>query len=291
MTAHIETFFQTDTFTLTHVIHDGPGSEAAIIDSALDYDPASGKVSTAFVDEMLAYLKKNDLKLLYILDTHVHADHLTAARYLRHKTGAKTGIGKHVSIVQKEWAARYNVPLKTVLEEAQFDLMLKEGDELALNGRPIGVMETPGHTPACITFTYEDAAFVGDTMFMPDFGTARCDFPDGDGAMLYRSLQKTLGLPDETRLFMCHDYQPGGRELRWITTVAEQKATNLHLTENKDEKAFAAFRAKKDASLSAPRLLLPAVQVNIRGGALPATEENGARYLKLPIGGDHSAWT
>lgn len=291
MGAHIKTFYQADTFTLTHVIHDGPGSDAVVIDSALNYSPANGKVSTESADDILAFLKLNQLKLIYILDTHVHADHLTGARYLRHQTGAKVGISKHVDVVQKEWAARYNISLDEIHEITKFDLLLEDGDTLDLNGRPLGVIGTPGHTPACVTYTYEDTAFVGDTMFMHDYGTARCDFPGGDGALLFRSLQKTLSLPDETRLFMCHDYQPGGRELKWITTVAEQKAKNVHLTEYSTEEAFAAFRATKDATLAAPRLLLPSIQINIRGGALPKAEDNGARYMKIPIGGDHSSWT
>jgi len=291
MTAQIETFYHNDTFTLTHVIHDGPGTEAAIIDSALDYNPANGRLGTEAADELLAYLGENDLKLLYILDTHVHADHLTAARYLRHQTGAKVGMSKNLSVVQESWSARYNVPLDTVVGETALDLALEDGDELQLNGNVLGVMATPGHTPTCLTYTYADAAFVGDTFFMPDYGTARCDFPGGDSAELYRSLQKTLSLPDETRLFICHDYCPGGRELKWVATVAEQRETNINLVAHPTEADYAAFRAEKDAGLAAPRLLLPAIQVNMRGGALPAAEDNGARYLKIPIGGDHSTWT
>ncbi len=291
MSSHIETIFHPDTFTLTHVLHDGPGSEAAVIDTVLDYNPTNGRVSTEAADLLIAHLEEKDLKLRYVLETHVHADHLTAAKYLQHRLGAKVGISKHVTKIQKEWAGRYNTPLEVIEADASFDLMLADGDQLPLNGTAIGVMETPGHTPACVTYTFEDAAFVGDTMFMPDYGTARCDFPDGDGAMLYRSLQKTLSLPDETRLHMCHDYQPGGRELKWMVTVAEQKAANIHLTEYRSEEAFAAFRATKDAGLSTPRLLWPAIQVNIRGGGLPAPEENGARYLKIPVGGDAAEWT
>ena len=289
--SQVKTFFHKDTFSLTHVLSDGPGTQAAIIDSVLDYDPVTGKVSTEAADEVVVFLKENDLKPKFILDTHVHADHLTAARYLKNRLGAEYLMGAHVPVVQDEWAGRYNMDAGAVRANDGLTHMLEEGDTLDLNGRPIGVLETPGHTPACVTYTYDDKAYVGDTFFMPDYGTARCDFPGGDGALLYGSLQKILSLPDDTSLYMCHDYMPGGRELKWVTTVAEQKTQNIHLQENKDAAAFARFRSARDKDLATPRLLLPSLQVNIQGGALPDKESNGARYIKLPVSGDVDDWS
>jgi len=283
--AKVETFFHEETFSLTHIISDGPGTEAVIIDSVLDFDPVTGVVATTAADEVLAFVKENDLKVQYILDTHIHADHLTGAKYLKAKLGAPYALGRHVPEVQKEWAPRYNEAFEDVTRAADVDKMLAEGDTLALNGRPIGVIETPGHTPACITYTYDDMAFVGDTFFMPDYGTARCDFPGGNAEQLFGSLEKIVALGDEARLFMCHDYMPDGRELKWETTVAEQKATNIHFSKSADAKAFKVFRETRDKDLATPRLLLPSLQVNIRGGALPDPEDNGARYLKTPLSG------
>lgn len=282
----IETFFHSDTDTLTHVLSAGPGTEAAIIDAVLDYSPVTGRIGTDAVDEVIAYVKDSDLKVLYILDTHVHADHLTAAQYLKAQVGGKKATSSNVEIVQKEWAARYNVHFETVREAAAFDLLLSDGEELPLNGSPIRALETPGHTPSCMTYAFDGVAFVGDTFFMPDYGTARCDFPGGDAVQLYRSLQKIMALGDEIKLYMCHDYKPGGRELKWIATVAEQRAQNVQLTKVANEEEYKAFREEKDKGLASPRLLLPSLQVNIRGGALPTAEENGKRYLKIPLSGD-----
>ncbi len=283
--AQVKTFFHEATFSLTHIVSDGPGTGAVIIDSVLDFDPVTGEVATTAADEALAYVKKNELSVRCILDTHIHADHLTAAKYLKTKLGVPYGLGKHIPEVQKEWSARYNVTYEETTEAAGVDIMLGEGDTLELNGRSIGVLETSGHTPACITYTYDDMAFVGDTFFMPDYGTARCDFPGGDAEQLYASLQKIVALGDEVRLFMCHDYMPGGRALKWEVTVAEQKASNIHLSRSANAQAFKAFREDRDKDLATPRLLWPSLQVNIRGGALPEPESNGMRYLKTPLTG------
>lgn len=283
--AHVKTFFHEDTNSLSYVLSDGPGTEAAIIDAVLDYDLVTGAVSTTAADDVLGYVKENDLQVRYVLDTHIHADHLTAAKYLKTKLGVPYGLGKNAPLVQKEWAGRYNTPLNVIISAADVDIELGEGDAIELNGRPIGVLETPGHTPACSTYTYDDMAFVGDTFFMPDYGTARCDFPGGDAAQLYRSLQKILGLGDETKLYMCHDYMPGGRELKWVTTVGEQKRENIHLAKAANADDFKTFRDGRDKGLATPQLLLPSLQVNIRGGELPEAEDNGARYMKIPISG------
>jgi len=283
--ADVKTFFHEDTFSLTHIISDGPGTEAVIIDSVLDYDPVTGKVTTTAADEVLAFVKANDLRVKYILDTHIHADHLTGAKYLKAKLGAPYGIGKHAPIVQAEWAPRYNATLDEVQSAADIDLFLGDDDTMELNGRKIGVLETPGHTPACITYTYEDMAFVGDTFFMPDYGTARCDFPGGDAEQLYASLQKILALGDATQLFMCHDYMPDGRELKWVVTAAEQKASNIHISKSANAQEFRIFREARDKDLATPRLLWASLQVNIRAGDLPPAESNGKRYIKLPLTG------
>jgi len=283
--AQVKTFFHEDTFSLTHILSDGPGSEAVIIDSVLDYDPVTGKITTTAADELLAYVQANDLKVQYILDTHVHADHITAGKYLKVKLGAPYGLGKHAPAVQEEWAPRYNETLDETIKAADIDLALGEGDTLSLNGRPIGVMETPGHTPACIAYTYDDMAFVGDTFFMPDYGTARCDFPGGNAEQLYASLERIVALGDETKLYMCHDYMPGGRKLKWIATAADQKAENIHFSKSANAKEFKAFREARDKDLATPRLLMPALQVNIRAGELPKAESNGKRYIKIPING------
>lgn len=285
MAGHVETFFHEDTNSLTYVLHDGPGSEAAIIDTVLDYDPVTGGVSTTYADRLITMIQENDLKLKYILETHIHADHLTAAKYLRDQLGGEIGIGANAPIVQKEWAGRFNADLEAVKAKAGFTHMLSEGDTLILNGRPIGVLDTPGHTPSCITYTYDDKAFVGDTLFMPDYGTARCDFPGGDGEKLYESLQKILGLGDDTKIYVCHDYMPGGRDLEYVASVADHKKKNIHLTANKTAAAFAKFRSERDKGLATPRLLLPSLQVNMRGGSFPDAEDNGATYLKTPISG------
>ncbi len=285
MAGQVEAFFHEGTNSLTYVLHDGPGTEAAIIDSVLEYDPVTGGVGTAHADRVIAMVRENDLSLRYVLETHIHADHLTAAKYLCDQLGGETGIGANSPVVQKEWSGRFNLDLDAVQKKAAFTHMLSQGDTLILNGRPIGVLYTPGHTPSCITYTYDDGAFVGDTFFMPDYGTARCDFPGGDGEVLYGSLQKILGLGDDTKIYVCHDYMPGGRELEWVASAATQRSNNIHLVANTSADAFAKFRAERDKGLSTPKLLLPALQVNMRGGSLPDAEDNGTVYLKTPIAG------
>ncbi len=286
MSAQVETFFHKDTNSLTHVLSDGPKTEAALIDTVLDYNPVTGRISTEAADEVITYVRANDLTVLYVLDTHVHADHISAAQYIRKQLGGKLGANAAIGVVQEAWAKRYNIPIETIVADAAFDILLSDGDELPLNGRAIRVLATPGHTPSCTTYAYDDMAFVGDTFFMPDYGTARCDFPGGDAATLYRSLEKIMSLGEETKIYVCHDYMPGGREVRWITTVAEQRATNVQLTKVASAEEYAAFRKEKDKGLSTPRLLFPSLQVNIRGGTLPAAEDNGKRYIKIPISGE-----
>ncbi len=285
MTGQVETFFHEDTNSLSYVLHDGPGSEAAIIDAVLDYDPVTGGIATTYADRIITMVRENDLTLSYVLETHIHADHLTAAKYIRAQLGGEIGIGANAPIVQKEWAGRFNADLDAVKKKAGFTYLLSEGNTLELNGRPIGVLDTPGHTPSCITYTYDNRAFVGDTLFMPDYGTARCDFPGGDAEQLYTSLQKILSLGDDTRIYVCHDYMPGGRNLEFVASVADHKKKNIHLKANKTAADFAKFRSERDKTLATPRLLLPSLQINMRGGSLPDPESNGAAYLKTPISG------
>ncbi len=279
----VQSFYHADTDTITHVVYDKPGGKAAIIDAVLDYDPNAGRTSTESADILIAFLFEHRLDPAYILETHVHADHLSAAHYLREQLGAAIGIGDQVGSVIDHWAKVFNMDREDQALTTAFDLMLKDGDTLPLGDLTIEILATPGHTATDITFVIGDAAFIGDTMFMPDYGTARTDFPGGNAKVLYQSIKKILSLPAETRLFMCHDYQPGGRDPAWLTSVAEQKAQNIHLSEIQGEKDFVTLREGRDANLAAPRLILPSLQVNIRGGALPAPEENGSTYIKIPI--------
>lgn len=278
----VESFFDPDTFTLTHLVADPASGTCALIDPVLDFDPKSGRTSTASADKALARISERGLKLEWVLETHVHADHLTAGSYIREKTGARIGIGANVRTVQDVFTGIFNLP-GVATDGSQFDHLFADGEEIAIGGLTGHAMYTPGHTPACATYVFGDAAFIGDTLFAPDYGSARCDFPGGDGEVLYNSIQKILSLPDATRLFLCHDYQPGGRDLMICNTVAEQRDSNVHLTACKDAAAYAKMRADKDATLSMPVLILPSVQVNIRAGDLPEPEHNGTRYLKLPL--------
>ena len=279
----IEAFFDEATFTVTYLLADPASRRAAIVDPVRDYDPKSGRLSTASADRLLARLAERGLTLDWILETHAHADHLTAAPYLRAKTGAKVAIGEHIRAVQQIFRDVFNAP-DVSTDGREFDRLLRDGDRLALGGREIEVMHLPGHTPADVAYRVDDAVFVGDTIFMPDFGTARCDFPGGDAATLYRSIRRLLSLPPQTRLFMCHDYKAPGRDrYAWETTVAEQRRANIHVHDGIDEAAFVALRRGRDATLAAPVLLLPSVQVNIRAGNLPPAEANGTSYLKIPL--------
>lgn len=280
----VQAFFDHATNTISYVVKD-PGSQScAIIDSVLDYDPASGHTSYVSADQILAYVKDNRLQAEWILETHAHADHLSAAPYLKDKLGAKLGIGAYITIVQNVFGKIFNATPEFQRDGSQFDSLFEEGSEIRIGGLTGKVLHTPGHTPACVTYVFGDAAFIGDTLFMPDYGTARCDFPGGDARQLYRSVKRLFALPPETRLFLCHDYLPPGRsEFAWETTVAEQKAHNIHINETTTEDQFVEMRRKRDATLDMPRLIIPSVQVNMRAGALPPAEDNGIHYLKIPI--------
>lgn len=280
----VKTFFDEATFTASHVATDPSTKKCAIIDSVLDYDPASGRTTTQSADEIIAYVKENDLTVEWILETHVHADHLTAAPYLKEKLGGKTAIGDKINIVQETFANIFNLEKSFRRDGGQFDTLFSDGDSFKVGTIDAKVLHTPGHTPACSTIVIGDAGFVGDTLFMPDYGTARCDFPGGDTKTLYRSIQKIFALPGETRLFMCHDYKaPDRDEFAWETTVAEEHEKNIHVHAGVSEDAFVKMREARDKTLAMPRLILPSVQVNMRAGDMPPPEDNGVSYLKMPV--------
>ena len=284
MNTIVKTFFDEDTFTASHLVCDEGAKKCAIIDSVLDYDAASGRTSTASADAIIDYIGRNDLTVEWILETHVHADHLTAAPYLKEKLGGKTGIGSQVGVIQETFGKIFNAESGFQTDGSQFDKLFADGETFKVGDIKAEFIHTPGHTPACSTIVIGDAAFVGDTLFMPDYGTARCDFPGGDARTLYRSIQKIFDLPDKTRLFMCHDYKaPGRGEFAWETTVAEQRAKNIHIRDGVSEDEFVAMREERDKGLAMPKLLLPSVQVNMRAGAMPPPEENGFSYLKTPV--------
>lgn len=284
MTAEVSGFFDEGTNTISYVVRD-PGSRlCAIIDPVLDFDPASGHTGHASADRIRDHIESANLEVRWILETHVHADHLTAAPYLKQALGGQTVIGKDVAITQSVFADFFNVSGEFRADGSQFDRLVAEGDTLAIGDLELRAMATPGHTPACMSYLVDDCLFVGDTLFMPDFGTARTDFPGGDAATLYRSIRKIFALPDDTRLFMCHDYKaPGRDEFRWVTTVGEQRAKNVHVHDGVSESDFVEFREGRDAGLAVPRLLFPSVQVNMRAGEFPPAESNGIAYLKLPL--------
>lgn len=280
----VEAFFDPDTFTYSYLVSDPFSRSCAIIDSVLDFDPASGNTSTASADILIAAIKRQQLKVEWILETHLHADHLSAAPYLQSKLGGKTAVGAHITEVQQVFGKVFNAGTEFAKDGSQFDQLFKDGDTFKLGQQTIQVIHTPGHTPACITYLIGDAAFVGDTLFMPDFGTARCDFPGGDAATLFQSIQKIFALPSATRLFMCHDYlAPGRDEYLFETSVAEQQQKNIHVGIGKSEAEFIKLRTDRDATLAMPRLILPSVQVNMRAGQFPPPEDNGVSYLKLPL--------
>jgi len=284
MVPSVKAFFDEATFTVSHVISDPETGTSAIIDSVLDFDQASGRTSTKSADLLVDYIEANDLNVAWILETHVHADHLSAAPYLKSKLGGRTGVGDLITSIQGIFKGVFNLGEDFAADGTQFDQLFADGDLLELGSMNIRVMHTPGHTPACLTYVAGDCAFIGDTMFMPDCGTARADFPGGDAAALYQSIQRILTLPDDTRLFMCHDYKaPGRDEFAWETTVAEQRANNLHIHAGVTEQEFVDFRSKRDAQLGMPKLILPSIQVNIRAGEMPPADDNGVVYLKLPI--------
>ncbi|PXW69234.1 glyoxylase-like metal-dependent hydrolase (beta-lactamase superfamily II) [Loktanella sp. PT4BL] len=284
MTPHVKAFFDDATNTVSYVVREPEGRTCAIIDSVLDYDPASGRTNMKSADEIIAWVKAEDLQVAWILESHVHADHLSAAPYLQEHLGGKIGIGANITIVQDTFGKVFNEGTEFQRDGSQFDALFEDGDSFHIGQMRADVLHTPGHTPACLTYVIGDAAFVGDTLFMPDFGTARCDFPGGSAEDLYTSIQKILSLPDETRIFVGHDYKaPGRDEFAWETTVGEQKALNVHIGAGRPMEEFVSMRQERDAKLGMPRLILPSLQTNMRAGNLPEPEDNGQRYFKVPI--------
>ena len=283
MRAEIQAFFDEATFTVSYLVGDPATKAAAVIDPVLDYDPKSGRTSTASVDAILAAAKRRGWRIDWIFETHAHADHLSAGAYLRGETGAKIVIGEQITTVQKTFRPIFNVDGEAS-DGSDFDRLVKDAETLKLGGLEVEVMFTPGHTPACVSYKIGDAVFVGDTLFMPDYGTARADFPGGDARALYRSIKRILALPGETRLFMCHDYKAPGRDAyAWETTVAAQRARNVHIHDGVSEEAFVAMLTQRDKTLQMPVLILPSIQVNVRAGKLPEPEGNGVSYLKIPL--------
>ena len=284
MKPSVKGFFDKDTNTVTYVVTNPPGKTCAIIDPVLDFDPASGRTTTGSADRVLDFINGRGLEVAWILETHAHADHLSAAAYLKSKTGGRTGTGRLITGVQATFKKILNLGDEFAANGEQFDCLFDEGDLLDLGGMEIRVMHTPGHTPACVTYVVGDAAFIGDTLFMPDYGTARADFPGGDATALYRSIQRILALPAGTRLFLCHDYKaPGRDEFMWETTVEQQRTSNIHIHEGVSEQAFVEFRTQRDSQLGMPKLILPSIQVNIRAGQMPPAEDNGVVFLKIPV--------
>jgi glyoxylase-like metal-dependent hydrolase (beta-lactamase superfamily II) len=278
----ITAFFDQETFTVTYLVADPSTKECAIIDSVLDYDAHMGRTRTDSADKVVEQVLNQGLTLKWLLETHVHADHLSGAPYLQKRLGGKIAIGDQITQVQDIFGSLFNAEPEFSRNGTQFDHLLKNNETIAVGNLTIKAMHTPGHTPACMSFVVADACFVGDTLFMPDYGSARCDFPGGDASVLYDSMTKILSLPDDTRLFMCHDYAPNGRDYVWETTVAQTKATNIHLV-GKTKAEFVSMREARDATLGTPKLLLPSVQVNMRAGHMPPAEENGVAYIKIPL--------
>lgn len=287
----VEGFFDAATGTVSYLVLDRQTRQCALIDSVLDYDPKSGRTGHASADRLIERVRALGAQVQWILETHVHADHLSAAPYLRHALGGRLGIGRHIRQVQEVFGRLFNAEPGFARDGRQFDHLFDDQESFQIGGLQARALHTPGHTPACMTYVVQDgegaaaeiAAFVGDTLFMPDYGTARCDFPGGDARTLYRSIHKVLSLPPHTRLFMCHDYPPGGREAAWVSTVADERTHNIHVHEGISEEAFVAMRTARDATLDMPVLILPSVQVNMRAGELPPAEDNGVRYLKIPL--------
>lgn len=283
----VEHFFDEDTSTFSYLVLDRSTMQCALVDSVLNYDPKSGRTSTASAEKLVARVRALGAQVQWLLETHVHADHLSAAPYLQGLLGGQIAIGRHITTVQQVFGQLFNAGPEFARDGSQFQRLFEDGDRFSIGSLTARAMHTPGHTPACMTYVIENggdsAAFVGDTLFMPDYGTARCDFPGGDAAVLYRSIQKVLALPPQTRLYLCHDYPPGGRPEAHMSTVAEQRSANIHVHAGVTEVAFVAMRQARDATLAMPVLMLPSVQVNMRAGTLPPPEDNGVRYLKIPI--------
>lgn len=285
MKPDIKAFFDPDTYTVSYVVADPATRQCAIIDSVLDYEPNSGRTKTQSADQLIAYIKDNALTVEWILETHAHADHLSAAPYLKAQLGGQTGIGQHITHVQQVFGQLFNAEAGFHHDGSQFDRLFADNETFTIGNLTAKALHTPGHTPACMSYLIgEDAVFVGDTLFMPDYGTARCDFPGGDARILYRSIQRILALPESTRIFLCHDYKaPGRDEYCWETTVGDEKHHNVHVHEGISEDDFVRMRSERDATLDMPRLILPSVQVNMRAGQLPPAEDNGIQYLKIPL--------
>ena len=281
--ADVKAFFDPETWTFTYVVYAGAASPCVVIDSVLNYDPKSGRTSTKSADEVIRFIQSENLQLAWILETHAHADHLTAAPYIQSKLGGKIVIGDHITNVQNVFKSVFNLDDQFAIDGSQFDRLLKDGESLSFGDLYLKALYVPGHTPACMAYEIGDALFVGDTLFMPDVGTARCDFPGGDAQTLYRSIQKVLAYPDETKLYMCHDYPPTDRPVENCTTVAEEKKSNIHVHQGISEEQFVQMRNKRDSTLDMPTLILPSIQVNIRAGHLPEPEANGKSYLKIPL--------
>ncbi len=285
MNAHVEAFFDPATFTYSYVVSDPTSGQCALVDPVLDYDPAAGRTSHKNADRLIAYVREHDLRVQWILETHVHADHLSAGHYLKEQLGGTLAIGDRITVVQDTFGKLFNVEPEFATDGRQFDRLFKDGETFRVGNVEARAIHTPGHTPACMTYLIGDAAFVGDTLFMPDYGTARCDFPGGDARTLYRSIHaKLFALPDATRVFMCHDYKaPGRDQYLYETTIGAERTGNVHIHAGIGEEQFVAMRQARDATLGMPTLILPSVQINMRAGELPPAEDNGTRYLKIPL--------
>ncbi len=281
----VTAFFDKETNTISYVVKDPASASCAIIDSVMDIDYAAGRISYQSADAIIDHVRKNGLVVEWLIETHAHADHLSAAPYIQEKLGGKLGIGEHIKTVQEVFGKVFNEGTAFRRDGSQFDRLFKDGDTYRIGSMNAFVMHTPGHTPACTTHVIGNAAFVGDTLFMPDGGTARADFPGGDARIVYRSIKRVLELPEKMRLFMCHDYGPNGREIRWETSVAEERTHNIHVRDGVSEDEFVAMREARDKTLAVPKLIVPSLQVNIRGGRLPEPDESGNRYLKVPVNG------
>lgn len=279
----VTAFFDPATNTVSYVVQDPASDACAVIDSVMDIDYAAGRISYRHADQIIAFVRDRNLRLEWLIETHVHADHLSGAPYIQAALGGRLGIGAQITVVQETFGKIFNEGTEFQRDGSQFDRLFQDGDTYQIGTMTCRAIHTPGHTPACMTHVIGDAAFVGDTLFMPDGGSARADFPGGDAGTLYDSIQKVLALPDDTRLFICHDYGPNGREIAWETTVAEEKAHNIHVGGGRSREEFIAFRTARDAQLDMPRLIIPSLQVNMRAGALPPADDSGNHYLKVPV--------
>lgn len=279
----VKAFFDDESNTISYVVRDPESAHCAVIDSVMDIDYAAGRIAFEHADEIIAYIRDNALILKHIIETHVHADHLSAAPYIQQQLGGEIGISDQITVVQDTFGKVFNEGTEFRRDGSQFDRLFADGDTYTIGGLSAKVWHTPGHTPACTVHIIGDAAFVGDTLFMPDGGSARCDFPGGDAGQLFDSIQKILTLPDETRLFMCHDYGPGGRDIAWQTTIGEERANNIHVGGGRTKAEFVAMREARDATLKMPKLIIPSLQVNMKAGEMPEPDESGSQYFRVPI--------